>query len=41
MALASTVSTNKVLANVLNTITVCILVNTKNRKKKEKKQEVE
>ena len=41
MALASTVSTNKVLAKVLNTITVYILVNTKNRKKKEKKQEVE
>jgi hypothetical protein len=41
MAVASTASANKVPAEVLNAVTIRVLVNAKNRKKKGKRQEVE
>jgi hypothetical protein len=41
MAIANTASTNNVPAEVLNAITVRVLVNTKNGKKKRMRQEVE
>ena len=41
MAVASTTSTDKVPAEVLNAVTVCALVDAKNRKKKGRRQEVE
>jgi hypothetical protein len=41
MAVASTASANKVPVEVLNAITIRVLVNIKNRKKKGRRQEVE
>jgi hypothetical protein len=41
MAIASTASADKVPAEVLNAVTICVLVNIKNRKKKGRRQEVE
>ena len=40
MAVAGTASTNKVPVEVLNAVTVHTLVNTKNRRKKERRQKV-
>ena len=40
MAIASTTSANKVLAEVLNAVTIRTLVDAKNGRKKEKRQKV-